>query len=206
MQLSELKTLLKRTGFSDSDPLSSWLNIGMNWVLDSRDWPFLIKLASDTVVAGTPAITLPTDFRRLITLKCVDTNNKLDPMEITEFEREISDPTVTGPPMLYLVFGDLIDVYPTPDATYNMRLFYIKNIPALSLDTDEPELPNSLHYAVVQAAATVALQAENEEERAQTAEQEFESTIARAWRSLSGASSSDEYRTVTDVMGYTGGY
>lgn len=206
MQRSELKTLLKRTGFNDKDPLDSWLNIGIDWVVDSRDWPFLTKLTTVLMSPGNAALAMPAEARRPITIKCVDTGNKLDPMEITEFEREIEDPGETGPPSIYLVVGGSVSIYRVPDVAYTMRLFYIEDIARMSSDTDEPELPTSLHYAVVQAAAVVGLQAENEEERAQTAEQEFENTIARAWRGLSGAASGDEPRTVTDVMGYTGGY
>jgi hypothetical protein len=156
---------------------------------------------------GSATLALPADTRRVVTIKCVDTRNKLDPMEITEFEREIGDAEATGPPSLYFMTApNEVSIYKVPDAPYTMRVFYIKDIARMDSDTDEPDLPVSLHYAVVQAASVVALQAENEEERAQTAESEFENTIARAWRGLSGAASGDEPRTVTDVMGYTGGY
>lgn len=204
MQLTELQTLLKRYGFDDKDPITSWLNVGIDWVVDARNWPFLTEGTTVSLTAGNNGLTLPADARRLITAKCVETHNKLDPMERTEFERTIEDPTVTGPPQLY-VATDLtaLKVYPTPDASYTMRIFYVKNIDRLVNPTDEPQLPVSLHYAIVQAAAAIALQAENEEERAQTAESQFENTIARTWGALSGPASQDEPRTVTDVMGYT---
>jgi hypothetical protein len=87
-----------------------------------------------------------------------------------------------------------------------MRVVYHSSRDELVNDTDVPEIPKELHYAIVQGAAAIALQAENEEERAQTAEDQFNKSVGRVWSRLAGPAAMDGTSAVRDVMGYGSSY
>jgi hypothetical protein len=58
-----------------------------------------------------------------------------------------------------------------------MDLLYVRSLPDLTLDSETPSIPARWHYTIVRGAAYIALQAENEEERAQTAQAQFEADL-----------------------------
>jgi len=205
MDFTELKTALKRYGFDDSDPLDSWLNAGyLDWVCQAYDWPFLqmppIVIATGI---GVSNVVLPSDVGHIMTVKNLDNGQKLSAMERTEFERVVNDPTEGGLPIYYVMTGlDVVTVWRVPNIPVNLRVVYARKLPELVNAGDVPLIPASLHYAIVQAGAAIALQSENEEERSENAEKQFTNTVNRTWSRMSGSQHRDEPPTVTDVMGY----
>jgi hypothetical protein len=209
VQVSELKTALRRYGFDESDPLLTWLNAAyLNWVLAAYNWPFL-EAAPYSMVAssGVATLVLPANADRIVTVKEQTHGEVLKYYERTKFEREIADHTVTGTPRYFTVTGLTgVELWPVPDISTNLRIVYLESRNELVDDSDVPDCPANLHYAIVQAAAAIALQAENEEERAQTAEEQANNSINRVWSKYAGARTKGEDGTVTDAMGYGGSY
>lgn len=212
MNAGTMKTSLKRiAGVSDTDPLMDWLNAGMHDFEDAYDWPFLDIVGGVTMLAGSNNPDLPPDLAVLYTAR-VDTTPSggtvtrpsLKYVPRVKFEDEsYFDPTQTGEPTHYTLVGNSsIFLWPTPDQNYHFRVYYRKFLTDLLEDVDIPALPAKYHYSIVTGAAAVALEAENEEDRAETWRNIFEDNIQRAISRLGGSRQDGSFNTVRNVMGY----
>lgn len=205
MQLSELQTALKRYGFDDNDPLTTWINAAVHMIENEEDWDWLEAATTLSVPASTSTLTLPSDFFKPVQL--VDTTNQaaLRYWDVRNFSRNIADQTQTGQPEVYTVIGtNTIQLYPVPDASLSLKLIYERQISDMVNGTDLPTpMPARYHYAIVHGAAYIALQAENEEDRSTVAKAEFDSMIdkMRLATSRKDRSFPDQ---VQDVQGYGG--
>jgi hypothetical protein len=209
--VSEAKTALKRYGFDDSDPLLTWINAARAQIIDEHDWTWTNQFAVGMMLAaGDYTISLPNDSYAIetVVVRSSTSVRKLIHKDYQSFVDNYADQTLTNPstgmPQFYSVYsGGQVIVWPTPDVDYSVDISYRMNFNSLVDDTDDLGIPSSLHYAVVLGAAYIALQAENEEERAQTAQAQFESRVSAAWlrdsRSATGLDSSDQ---VEDTQGY----
>lgn len=202
MLVSDGKTALKRYGFSDSDPLLVWLNAAKSEFETARDWPFLFDLSNPSGAVGEDTITLPADFGRVITLRDVTNKNKLNWIEPVEFERLIEDPTEDGQPVWYTIYGtDTLVIWRVLDTAVTWRLVYQATLPDMVNDNVSMPGPTRIHYPIVQKAASIALQAENEEDRAISAESQYQSSVGSLWRRFA-TPVLDEMDQVVDYQGY----
>jgi hypothetical protein len=209
MLVSEAKTLLKRYGFSDEDPLLSWINAGRHELLDSHDWSWSrAVLLGQSLGVGDTEVILPSDASTLetVSVKATGVNQKLAPTSYQSFVANY-DPVITGAPSVYAQYSDNkhVIVWPTPDQAYTLDFSYYKGYDDLTADTDDLGVPGSIAYAVVLAAAYTALQAENEEDRAATAQSQFQSRVAAAFvkDSRITGGGDDDGDQVEDVMNYS---
>jgi hypothetical protein len=91
-----------------------------------------------TIDTDTGRITLPDDFLQLRDLRVLDTNgvpigiSYAAPNELTSILR--SQQGAAGIPRVFTVHKDSIEVVPTPNADYTVKLFYVRKIPALSAE------------------------------------------------------------------------
>lgn len=204
MLVSDGKTALKRYGFDDTDPLLIWLNEGMHQFEDAHDWAFLQQVTTLSALVGTNSLTLPTQLHKVQSVRDITGKHKLEYMTISEFEREITDPTVTGYPMIYTITGtETLQFYPVLDVGRSFRVVYQEELIDMTTDGAVMPGPTRIHYPIVQGSAMIALQAENEEDRATSAKAEFEAAIDRLWTKYN-TKVLDEPQQVTDVMGYGG--
>ena len=89
----------------------------------------------DTASSEPEYISLPGDFQsmRRVRLSCVTGKPCLEfksGTQIDEFRFGISD--AAAQPRYFTVFGDEIEIAPTPDAAYTIEMVYRKNIPPLA--------------------------------------------------------------------------
>lgn len=205
MNLGSMKTALKRyAGVSDDDPLTDWINAAMHEFAEAYPWPFLeelVQLNFNTVIDYSVVNFLS----KVISAKIQDDTEPLKYIPMLEFETSgYYDPTAVGRPTHFTLYGDTFQVWPKPDATYTVRVFYRTTVDDLVNDADSPDptIPTQYHYTIVEGAAVRALQAESEETRAETARGIFEDSIDRHITKLGGARQSGQFNQVRDVMGY----
>lgn len=202
MTLADMKTALERFGFDETDPLTTWINEGLRQFVDAYPWPFLEALVNVNTVANNDTIVLPSDFFSMITARVTTDSLPLDYMGRIQFENQIQDPTKKAKPTIYTLIGmSTVTLYPIPDAVYPIRLIYRKKVAALVNDADVPAIDSNYHYTAVLGAVAVALQAENEEDRATTALDNFNASIQTAIQAF-GAKQSGEFGQVRDSQGY----
>lgn len=182
MNLGSLKTALKRYGFNDADPLTDWINAALHEFEDAYPWPWLEKEVFLALLTGENEITLPADFYKLQSVKFKGFELRPKYLGYDVFTDEIADRTVTGslPTVFTLIGMDTMPVWPVPTQDLDLILLYRRSVDDLVDDTDIPNIPTRHHYGLVAGAATYALQAENEEDRAVTAANLWQSVIDRA--------------------------
>jgi len=208
MQLSQLQTALMRYGFDTTDPLTIWLNAAMHDFEASFDWPFLeMTPISVTVQAGQNMLILPTDCSKVMYIKDMVQYEKLKYYERHKFVRMINDPTDVGLAEVYtLVQNNQCQLWRVLQTTTTFEVMYQALCPDMSAPTDQPgtastPFPAIVQYAIIQLAAAIALQAENEEDRANTALQQYQATLIRMMGRFSEREL-DEPTTVEDAQGY----
>lgn len=202
MLVSVGQTALKRFGFDDNDPLLVWMNEGMHQFEDSHDWPFLQLVTTVATVVGDSTLVLPAALHKVVSIRDMTGFNKLQYMTITEFDREIDIPTTAGAPLFYTITGtETIQLYPVVDKVRSFRVVYQMELTDMSSTGVEMPGPTRIHYPIVQGAAAIALQAENEEDRAVNAKTQFDAAIDRLWTKYSSVEL-DEPQQVTDAMDY----
>jgi len=90
---------------------------------------------TDTTSSEPEFISLPADFQsmRRIRLSSVTRKPHLEFMsgiQLDEYRSSISN--VPGHPRYFTIFGDEIEIAPTPDADYTIEMVYRQNIPSLA--------------------------------------------------------------------------
>jgi hypothetical protein len=209
VDLDDLKTALKRYGFDDDDPLAIWINASLHDIESRDDWRFLQMTSEGIVVpAGNNVVTTPADFLRPYKLR--DTTEELDTGGVgydleywdpRKWDRDIDNQNSQGKCEIYTTWGNVILVWRVPLIDTTFSLAYQRFLPDLVDGTDVPGIPIKFHYTIVLGAAYRALQAESEEERAQTAQGQFEADIINMIASY-GSAQIGEPETVEDTMDY----
>jgi hypothetical protein len=209
LNLTDLRQALKRYGFDDSDPLDTWINAALHQIESRADWRFLQMTASGiAITTGQNVVTAPSDFLRPYKLR--DTTEEtgsggvgydLEYWNPSRFDREVENEHYLGKPEVFTVWNNNILIWPVADTSRTFSLYYQRFLADLVNETDEPAIPLKFHYNIVLGAAYIALQAENEEDRAETAQGQFESNMADMVASYDSAQIG-EPEQVEDVMDY----
>lgn len=210
MNLGTMKTALRRiAGVDSGDPLVDWINEGMYTFLEAYDWPFLQStITAPTVVGSAGPIDAGASVVKIITARITRPNGSSYPLSYKPWiqweEEDLFDTTHSrGEPQFYTLLGtDSIFLYPTPDLIYTLNLAEEISPAPLVNDVDEPIMHARYHYTIVRAAAVVALQAESEEDRADSALLAFEAKVEKHISRLGGNKQMGQFNTVRDVMGY----
>lgn len=184
MLVSELKTGLKRFGFDDKDPLLVWLNAGMHEIEEEYpNWSWLKKVQTINALANVSTLVTAGSIQRVIKLRDVTPGREgrdLEYWDERKFDREIDNPALQGNPEIFTIRGSSqLEVYPVPTAATTYKLRFIEALADLVADEETPVLPTKNHYLIVLGGAYIALQAENEEDRAANAQAQFESKLAK---------------------------
>lgn len=209
MNLEEMETALKRFGFDSTDPLRTWLNAALHEVEESFDWPWLEgKLEVIKMAAGSSTITLPANCLKIISIKDVPNQRKLKYYDIHRWMREIQEPTEVGYAEVYTLLNtNEIRIWRVLQEEVEFELIYQATTPDLLESASEPRTgerlwPLSTHYVIVRKAAIIALEAENEEERAEKQNKQYELSLLKLMGKY-GERELDEPTTVVDTQGYT---
>jgi hypothetical protein len=91
--------------------------------------------STDITDAEPEFISLPTDFQSMRRVRLSSVTGKpllsfKSGTQLDEYRYGISN--VSGQPRYFTVFGDEIELAPTPDANYTVEMVYRRNIPALT--------------------------------------------------------------------------
>ena len=125
----------------------------------------------DTASSEPEFIALPGDFHtmRRVRLSSVSGKPRLGFLSGTQMDdQRYSSSNTTGQPQHFTVFGDEMEILPTPDSAYTIEMVYRKYIPALSSDNTTNWLltlaPDLYLYGALMEAAPYM----HEDERIQT--------------------------------------
>lgn len=148
-----------------------WLNEAQHAVARRVFIRDLLTSTTVTTVSGTSVYSLPTDFARLESLVYTANASPLHPVSFQWLDTYTS---ASGTPSLYALDDLGINLYPTPDAVYSLKLRYQKDPADMSADADIPTLPAAHHDILTSYAVSRAFRAEDDQERAASFMGDFE--------------------------------
>ncbi len=176
----QLKQEVLGYGFQSARYLTSvgnWINEGQRLIAKNSVLRTQVTTSTIATAASDPTYTLPTDFGRIIDIFYSPDEDVLEEVA-SEIDFDQLDQPSAGRPDRFIIIGDQITVYPTPDAVYTFTLRYNKLPPDLVNDTDVPQIPSEYHYLLETYALYKAYRRQNDYSAAQFHKQEFDRDFA----------------------------
>lgn len=102
-------------------------------------WYFNEATTTTVTVAGTATYALPTDFMKMDNVKVTVSGSKvqLEPMPYIELDAlDTGTSSVRGVPKFWAIYGNVLRLYPIPDAVYTITESYQNRLTELSADAD----------------------------------------------------------------------
>jgi hypothetical protein len=115
--------------------------------LSMQDKFLWVEITVPTII-GRPYYSLPTDYKKLMTIKIAD-NTPLKKITWQYYQELIADQTSAnyGEPDYFAIHGGFWYPYPIPDAIYNATLFYNAFVPESELiDEVETNAVDNISY------------------------------------------------------------
>lgn len=176
------------------EPVKNWINEGQRFIYLQTDLRGGEDAQDYTTVAGTPSLALPSDFLRTVSLFESADHIPIYFMDLRAYD---DAPEASGKPTSYTISGSTALLYPTPDAAYAIELRYYRLPVDLSVDSDEPELPEQYRHLLVRYALIRAFERENDYDAANYYREQFDVELTR----LRGQVQYDTHDGPTQVPG-----
>lgn len=166
MTLSELRTLTSvwlddlQFGYFSAAQIDVWLNNALQeaqkLLIDAGQNYYIACPVVTSLVINQREYVLPIDFKKLHRLEVIVSgttpNEDVVPLQPITLNQQDLVPNKTGQPAFYYVKKNRLVLYPAPDTTLNLRLYYSYRVADMTLDTDEPDLPEEYHeYIAIKA-------------------------------------------------------
>jgi hypothetical protein len=184
---------------ADLDIQSRWFN-----------WDFLWTEADITPSIGTSTITSPADLGNwkldsIIFSKATDVYQELEYIDWDEYNLEYKMGTVeSGTPEVFSVRPDnIIDVYPTPDATTTISVTYWKTPTEMSADSSESPIPSRFHKIITARAKIYYAENEDAPEILSGALAEFEDLIDKLEADQLAGQKNRRFSRAQDLTNFT---
>lgn len=168
MELSDMRTAVRhRAGIDAADGMATdavldgFINGAIRQFAMMQDWDW--NWASETIntVAGTDIYARAADARKTDIVANTTTGDTLGQVSKRQ-GLSYTDLGRTGPPRFWYVQGGQLHIVPIPDRTYALKHIYVATEPTLSLDTDEPDIPDwAIDIVLVKAAIMVTARTDN---------------------------------------------
>lgn len=130
-----------------------------------ENMPYGSETAALTTVSGTETLSLPSDYRGMVTLSFTSNAYGMEYLPVSRFEEE--QYTTTGLPRFYTILnGDTLAFAPAPDAAYQLTINYKQTLPALSSDTASNWLSQKYPHIYIYGALFHMLEYVQDGERA----------------------------------------
>lgn len=181
-QLSTVRTRIQQkldnTSF-DSAKLNQFINDGQREILNTNRFPFMESEATATTANGSDAITynpVPSDLQQVLSVRVYLPDTKAVTLEMKEYEYVDTlypNPDLTDPgfPQFTYIFNNTLKVFPRADATYTLKVKYLKRPAELVNDADVPAIPEEFGELLVLAGYKRALEHEDNFDQAQIVQQ-----------------------------------
>jgi hypothetical protein len=124
-----------------------------------------------TTTSGDATYSLPSDYVDFINLTNDNDDQILEPMTADDYDS--LDSTTTGTPTQYLIFGNVINLYPAPDGEYTINLRYWR-LPTAVTSSNNPSIPVDRWGALIDYALFKAYKSEHDPAMAQMHREDFE--------------------------------
>jgi hypothetical protein len=152
-------------GFWSDAKLNRYINLAnqrVNSIISNTREDWFTTSATFTTAAGTKTYAMPSDCRFIRRMEIYDPTDASDITKLDElrFPRTESGGEwlygQTQIPKAYTIREQQFDLLPTPDGTYNMRIYYDFRNTDLGTDTATPASPIDFHDMIIFLACLYA--------------------------------------------------
>lgn len=176
---SRIEQKLDDTSFG-VDKLNQFINDGQRYILNSRRFTFMELEADVTTEVGSSLLTgYPTNVQTPLSIRVYSPSGNatvLSYVEYEDFDYGMPNPSIVGngKPSLWYIFNGVVNIYPSADAEYTLRLKYIKEPAELTVDASIPEVPESFGEVLVLTGYKRALEHNDDFDQAQIIQQQID--------------------------------
>jgi hypothetical protein len=155
MNLGELRTEVKNRlaiptagdGLITDTIVNGTINSALRVITTTRDWPWLLTSSQLAFPANVGYAEIPCEFIRAKEL--VIDLRRICYVEINEF----IDQTLVGYPYVFTMIGNQVKLFPVPTTLTLGTMYYYRSEPELTIDTQNPIMPEFLQGWIVSYAA-----------------------------------------------------
>lgn len=172
--LATLRTRARQLGdyenstvFTDA-VMTPWVNEAIGDYFDLLDEHFdgyRDTTGTVTTTAGVATVALPAAFLKARAVDILDGGTYRQLRRFQPSGQTLGFDGSTGRPVGYLHVGTNLELFPTPDAAYTIRLRYVPAMTALSADGDSIDVPNGWEGFIIHS---ILLRCDEREERSLT--------------------------------------
>lgn len=225
MNLSQIRDLARSkadeqtTNFIGDSELNNYINQGQRHIFTKivqRFENYFITKGTAlnggliTTVINQMSYDLPSDLHKFVRVEhrrsgSTDDNEwrKLATLNIASDRLDDYFPLREGytPGFGYFVAGNQIHIKPVPTQAYEVRIWYVPNCTALSVDTDTPVIPEMYHELISEYAAMQCLRKSGESIWTEN-KQMFELELSNLLETIEIRDQSPEQMTITDDIDF----
>lgn len=142
-----------RAGRRDDIPLSvvsQWANQAYHDIIEMTQPQLLERLAVSSTTSGENRITLPTDFNSPLVVSWL--TNIGSTRTLHQVAPDVVDATgftPVGVPDSYVLYGNWMELYPSPNSAYSLQVRYNSYATDLLAKADIPSLSSAWRFPVV---------------------------------------------------------
>lgn len=192
-QLSDIVTKVQQrvrdTGYSSAE-IKTYINDTQNDVFNEYQLRFMQDSIDYATVLNTPDITnavgLPDNYVQAIDLTLLNAASRkfipyINYVELDALYANPGDTTVhpSNVPTYWYMFDNTINLFPAPNAVYNVRLKYYKKPTELVDDADVPEIPSEFQELLVTGAAYRVLQVKDNYDQASILQNRYDEILQK---------------------------
>lgn len=150
----------ENAGYFTRDKVKQWVNYGQQEaqkLLIGAGENWYLECVQTTMVANQPLYALPYDFLKSHRVVIVDnptlttaTETDLEPITLNQQDMIGNQAAY---PIAFSLRKGCVGVYPKPDLTYTLRLYYSYRVTDMVYDHEVPDLPEQYHEVIAIIAA-----------------------------------------------------
>lgn len=147
-------------GYFTATQVKVWINNAQRAVqkqLIKAGQNYYVRCGQTSLVVNQREYVLPDDFLKLHRLEIVmsgsspnETTSVVAPITTNQQDLMTSG---TGTPLAYSIRKNRLVLYPAPDAILTMRMQYSYEVTDMTLDSDQPDVPDQYHELIALTAA-----------------------------------------------------
>ncbi|MFS8609867.1 MAG: hypothetical protein LOD94_18040, partial [Gammaproteobacteria bacterium] len=190
----QLRSAEVTDAFFTPEAWKQYINLAQNEF--ARETKVIERVARTMTIPGERAYPLDPDFYHIDVARWGD-NPVLQPISVYDMESRHKD---TGTPTHFLVRAGRIFLWPTPNRSEELVVWYFAVPRPLDALEDEPEIPIAYHDALIPGACYFALKADKDYTGANLFKLEWEQKKAQAYSEMQ--EHEGEPAIVRDEAGY----
>lgn len=160
-----------------NERLDAWINLAYFETASETEFEGLKMSATAVTVASQASYSLPDDLMSIISVADLTNDRRLVKLGLHNYH--LKDRNVEGDPRYYARRKRVMYLWPTPDAVFNLEVYYLEEICPMELASDVTVFPQSYDAVVLRKAKKFAWEDLGNEQKANYYEAQSQRSMSR---------------------------